>query len=222
MVNITYDGEATFEIPAADKACVTHFWVSGCLKSGQTPLVVMHGGPGIGHNYLVNLIQLTAKHGVPVVLYDQLGTGLSTHLPEKDGDTSFWTIELFISELENLIVALGIHDCFDLMGHSWGGMVVSRFAARRPKGLRRLVLVSPIAAMEDWVQASLEWQKELPREVQDVIQKHESEQTTEHKEYHEAVNFYYRQHLCRIQPWPESLVTSFGWVQKDPTVFRTM
>jgi len=81
-----------------------------------TPLVVAHGGPGCTHDYVLALAQL-AERGRPVVHYDQLGGGRSTHMPEKGGD--FWTVELFLEELENLLVYLGLNDRYFLLGQSW-------------------------------------------------------------------------------------------------------
>jgi len=56
---------------------------------------------------------------IPVILYDQLGIGASSHYPGVPKD--FWVPELFMDELDNLTRALGIHEDFDLLGHSWGG-----------------------------------------------------------------------------------------------------
>jgi L-proline amide hydrolase len=67
-------------------------------------------------------------------------------LSEKKGDGSFWTVDLFLKELENLLGHLGITGEYDLDGHSAGGVLASEWAARRPKGLRKLVLSSTPAS----------------------------------------------------------------------------
>lgn len=56
---------------------------------------------------------------IPVIFYDQLGNGESTHLPDAPKD--FWKPELWVDELNNLLAHLGIADDFDLIGNSWGG-----------------------------------------------------------------------------------------------------
>ena len=56
---------------------------------------------------------------IPVVFYDQIGNGASSHCPGVPPD--FWTPELFMDELDNLLKSLGIYDDFDLLGQSWGG-----------------------------------------------------------------------------------------------------
>lgn len=81
-------------------------------------------------------------------MYDQVGCGRSTHLPEKGGDENFWTVKLFLQELENLLSHLGIQDSYDLYGHSWGGNLGSEHAVLRPKGLNKLIIAnSPASSM---------------------------------------------------------------------------
>ena len=46
---------------------------------------------------------VAVTHKIPVIMYDQLGCGNSTHLPEKMGDGDFWTPDLFLAELDNLL-----------------------------------------------------------------------------------------------------------------------
>ncbi|KAL0955947.1 hypothetical protein HGRIS_002131 [Hohenbuehelia grisea] len=128
----------------------TWYKVVGDLKSTTaTPLVLLHGGPGIPNPYLDPHTTLYASHRIPLVFYDQVGCGLSTHLPDKPA--SFWTIPLFVVELENVLASLGISGKFDLLGHSWGSILASEFiTTRQPQGLRRLVLADPLASMALW------------------------------------------------------------------------
>lgn len=80
-------------------------------------------------------------------MYDQLGCGRSTHLPHLRGNTDFWTVDLFLRELENLVEKLGVED-YDLLGQSWGGMLGSEHAIRQPKGLKKLIISNSPASME--------------------------------------------------------------------------
>ena len=81
-------------------------------------------------------------------MYDQLGCGRSTHLPEKKGDEYFWTVKLFLSELDSLLLHLGIQDDYDLLGQSWGGDLAVDHAVLQPKGLKRLILACTPASSE--------------------------------------------------------------------------
>ena len=161
------EGYLDIVVPGADKPCKTWYKVFGDLKtSARRPLVVVHGGPGVVHNYLLSLTDLTSLHSIPVILYDQLGNGKSTHLPDKSGDASFWTEELFLTELKQLLEHLGVQDDFDLLGHSWGGMLGARFATSHPPGLKRLVIASAPASMKLWVEAANHLRAQLPSDVQ--------------------------------------------------------
>ena len=120
------EGTIPFDVPAAGKPCKTWYKIVGDLSSPITPLVVVHGGPGLSHDYLITLSELNERYGIPVIFYDQLGTARSTHLREKRGDESFWTEELFHNELNNLVEKLGLLESekgYDVLGHSWGGMM---------------------------------------------------------------------------------------------------
>lgn len=159
------EGTVEFKVDGVDAPCKTWYKVFGDLKS-RRPLVALHGGPGIAHNYLLSLADLVGTHAIPVVLYDQLGNGNSTHLPDKMGDTAFWTEKLFIAQLEGLLDHLGIQDDFDLLGHSWGGMLGARFATTHPPGLKNLIISDSPASMKLWVEAAKKLRAQLPQDVQ--------------------------------------------------------
>ncbi len=218
----TSEGEMIWDLPGTEKKCKTWYKVYGDLKSGVRPLVALHGGPGVTSDYLTTFSDLTLKSGIPVVLYDQLGNGLSTHFPEKMGDTVFWTEQLFLNELRRLLNHLGIYDNYDLLGHSWGGMLGARHAVRQPGGLKRLVIMSSPASNKLWMEAGEVLRRKLPQDVQDTLDRCEKEGKTESKEYQDAVKVYYSRFLCTIDPMPEALQKSFGWLEKDPTVYLTM
>lgn len=217
------DGEIDFSVPAAGKPCKTYYKIFGDLKSGVRPLVIIHGGPGISHDYILPLSDLTSSYGIPVIFYDALGCGLSTHLPEKKGDTSFWTEDLTLNELDNLLVHLGVQDNYDILGHSWGGMLGARHAvARQPKGLKRLIVSNSPADMHQWMEAQNALRSKLPQDVQDVLQKHEDAGTTDSAEYEAAVEVYYKRHVCVLDPWPSEMGAVFASLKQDDTVYLTM
>ncbi len=223
------EGEIEFSVPGIEKPCKTWFKIVGNLSSNKTgtartPLVVLHGGPGAGHDYLLPLTDLVTKYSTPIVFYDQIGNGRSTHLSETKGDETFWLEPLFIRELNNLIDHLGLRSGgFDLFGQSWGGMLGSSYAASRPKGLRKLVIANSPASVELWVQSIQKLRAGLPEDVQKVIDEAERTGNTESPEYQEAVGVFYKKHLCRAEPWPAPEVqAALRWLTEDTTVYGTM
>ena len=197
----------------------TWYRVIGDLKSTKTPVMVLHGGPGAGHNYCEPIAEVLAQTGRAAVLYDQIGCGNSTHLPDKPKE--FWTPELFMEELVLLTEHLGISNKYNIVGQSWGGMLGMQFAITKPKGLNALVVADSPASMEVWVSEANKLRKELPPEVEATLLKHEAAGTTEDPEYVAAVDVFYSRHLCRI-PQPPYVVASFEQLAADPTVYHTM
>lgn len=221
------EGELDFHYPAANKACKTWYRIYGDLsKATPTPLITLHGGPGMTSGYLTPLEDLYERYGIPVIIYDQLGCGKSTHLPQRKGDTEFWTAELFIAELENLISKLNIRESgtkdFNLYGQSWGGMLGSLYASRHPRGLRKLILSNSPASMDLWLESCNGLRKHLPQHVQDALDKGEREKDYDSKDFEDAVMQFYKHHLCRVEPFPQVLMDIFDQIKEDPTVYHTM
>lgn len=197
----------------------TWYRVTGTLGAGRPAVVVVHGGPGSTHDYLLALAEL-ADAGWPVVHYDQLGNGGSTHLPDAGAD--FWTPELFLDELDNLLRALGTADDYVLFGQSWGGMLAARHAATRPAGLRGLVIANSPASYRLWLAEMDVLRAALPPGVDEVLRRHEAAGTTGSREYQDAMRVFYDRHVCRVQPWPRDYLASFMEISDDPTVYHTM
>lgn len=220
-------GRIDIAIPDLPKPCQTWYELHGELgkKGGPRPLIVLHGGPGVAHNYMSSLSDLAQPpYNRPVILYDQIGCGNSTHLPELKGEAGkdFWTVQLFLDELSNLTKALGIQDDYDVLGNSWGGMLGMEHAATRPAGLKRLIVADSPASMVQWVKTANRLREGLPKDVQDTLTRCEKEGKTDTKEYEEAVMVFYKKHVIRIEPWPQPVLDSFTQLEADPTVYHTM
>ncbi|KAK5703283.1 hypothetical protein LTR97_004232 [Elasticomyces elasticus] len=210
-----------FSPPGTSKNCETAVWIYGDIHA-HVPLIAVHGGPGSPSPYFTPLGQLTEKHGVPVMLYDQLGCGDSTHLPDTSGDIDFWTIGLFLAELSNTIAHFGIKE-YDLLGHSWGGLLAGEFALTQPKGLRKLIIYSSPASYPKRVGSGLALLAALPAEFRKPLEKGDiDEQFKNTKEYQAAMMYYNRTHMCRMEPWPQPFLDSMTLMSQDETVCSTL
>lgn len=196
----------------------TWYRVTGRLGAG-VPLVAVHGGPGATHDYLLTLAAL-ADGGRPVVHYDQLGNGRSSRFPGRGAD--FWTVELFLGELEAVLGAVGIAGGYHLLGQSWGGMLAAEHATRRPPGLKSLVVADSPASVATWVAEADRLRKELPPDVQAALDAHEADGTLDSPEYAAATRAYYDRHVCRVVPNPPEVAASFAAIDADPTVYHAM
>jgi proline-specific peptidase len=183
---------------------------------GKLPLLCLHGGPGVPHDYLEPLEAMTAT-GRRVIFYDQLGCGNSDH----PHDPSLWSISLFVEELAALRRALGL-ERLHILGNSWGGMLAQEYALTRPAGLASLVLHSSLASVPQWVAEANRLRAELPTEVQATLLRHEEAGTTTDPAYEEAMMVFYRRHLCRAEPWPECVTRAFAKLAEDPEVYNAM
>jgi proline-specific peptidase len=131
-----------------------------------------------------------------VIHYDQLGNGNSTRLPDKGPD--FWTVELFLEELDALLAHLGIKDRYAFLGQSWGGMLGAEHAVRRPAGLKALVIANSPANMKTWVEEANRLRRELPQDVQDTLTRHETAGNLTDPDYIAASRVFYDRHVCRV------------------------
>lgn len=198
----------------------TWYRVTGSLDSGKLPLVVAHGGPGCTHDYVDSFKGITEIDGRPVIHYDQLGNGNSTRLPEKGQD--FWTVDLFLDELDALLDHLGIKDRYAYLGQAWGGMLGSEHAVRKPEGLKAFVIANSPASMKTWVEEANRLREELPADVQATLLRHEEAGTLTDPEYIEASKAFYDRHVCRVVPWPPEVARTFAIMDEDNTVYRNM
>jgi len=116
------------------------------------PLVVLHGGPGLDHRYLVPDLDALAA-SFRVVYYAQRGRGAS-HSGEGPEEVS---IASDVADLDQLRRHLG-ESRVALLGHSWGGLVATEYALAHPQRVSRLVLLSPspvshaghVAQVSEW------------------------------------------------------------------------
>jgi proline-specific peptidase len=190
--------------------------VGGRDEPGKLPLLCLHGGPGAPHDYLEPLGRL-ADTGRRVIFYDQIGGGRSW----IEAHPSTWTVELFVGEVGAVREALGL-DRIHLFGSSWGGMLAMEYALTQPEGLASLVLSSSPPSIPAWAEETNRLRRELPADVQRVLDDHEAAGTIDSPEYEEAAMEFYKRHVCRLDPWPDYLQRTFVGLREHPEVYTTM
>ncbi|ETS76084.1 hypothetical protein PFICI_11471 [Pestalotiopsis fici W106-1] len=219
------EGHIPFDIPGkSDTPGSTYYKVFGDLTSGETPLVMLHGGPGGAHEYLLPFAKLWPQYGIPVIFYDQVGCGRSTHLRDMAGNKEFWQESLFVAELNNLVDHFKLHDGpgFHLLGQSWGGILAVAFAATRPRGLQRLVLASALASIELSIKSIHLCKEALPADVQKVIDEGRAKGETDTPAYKEASGVFTKTFVSRAPTMAPELMAAFKTMSEDTTVYDTM
>ena len=183
------------------------------------------------HNYILPTSLVYTDYAIPVIMYDQVGCGASTAFPDRKGDAEFWTPELFMAELENVISHFGLAEGgrqYDLLGQSWGAMLAAQFVIeRKPKGLRKLIIEGGPSDIPSYTKAGERLRAALPEDVREVLDRCERNGTTSSAEYQEAEMYYYNLHICRAAgkdgaPDPQELMDSFAQLEKDDAVYKTM
>jgi proline iminopeptidase len=113
------------------------------------PVVVLHGGPGAHHDYLLPGFDALAN-GRELIYYDQRGGGRS---PVSRETPVGW--KEHVADLEELRRQWGIAQLV-LAAYSWGGLLALLYAVEFPENVARLALVSPAPA---WREARSEFER---------------------------------------------------------------
>jgi len=88
--------------------------VQRCGNNPSKRLLLLHGRPGITHEYFKSFETWFSDSDIEYIYDDQLGS----HISGNPADCSFWVIERFVDEVRN---ALDLNpDNFFLICHSWG------------------------------------------------------------------------------------------------------
>ncbi len=184
------------------------YHIVGAGKKG-IPLLTLHGGPGAPHDYFEPLEALADER--PVIFYDQLGCGKS----DQPSDTTLWTVDRFVEELVQVRDFLKL-DKVHLLGGSWGTMLAVEYMLRKkPQGVVSLILSGPYLSTSRWVTDQQIWISQLPQNVQDTITKYEENKNYSSQAYQDAMMFFYREHLCRLDPWPDCLNRAFAGMGQE-------
>ena len=106
------------------------------------PVVVLHGGPGAQHDYLLPGFDALAQ-GRTLIYYDQRGGGRS---PVPRSVPVGWREH--VDDLEALRELWGLSR-LSLAGYSWGGLLALLYAVEHPDRIERMALVSPAPAWRE-------------------------------------------------------------------------
>lgn len=106
------------------------------------PILLLHGGPGAHHDYLLpQMLELAREHRV--VLYDQRGGGRSRH--DDDRASIIWQDQ--VADVARVAQELRVHPLV-IVGYSWGGLLALLYAIeaaanRVPLAPAKLALLDP-------------------------------------------------------------------------------
>jgi len=185
-------------------------WWRRLGEGGRPPLLLLHGGPGMGHDYLLPLAALARDR--EVVFCDQLGCARS----DAPDDPSLYTIEKFALRVDALRDALKL-DRIALYGHSWGGILAIEYlTSKKRRGVDRLILSNALASARQANDGLLRLIGEMP----DGDRLLELERAKEYAapEYARLVQNFDDLHFCRADPKPPEFEASLRNAINSPCV----
>ena len=187
-------------------------WYRVTGSGTETPVILLHGGPGFTSHYLKAMEALGDDR--PVVRYDQLGSGKS----DPATDTAAFTVEGFVGRLEALRAHLGI-ERFHLYGHSWGTMLGVEYYRAHPDRVVGLVLASAALDARAWEAHARELLATLPDSMVRAVEIREAEGAYDAPDYQAALNEFYGRYvwLRPVQADLDSIFASY-----NPTIYEYM
>ena len=137
------NGAYTVPATVANDPSLPRITINGRLFHAETfgdpahrAVIIVHGGPGWDYRGLLSLKALAGDYYV--VFYDQQGAGLSPRVDPRE-----ITLESSLADLDAFVGHFGKGGKVDLIGHSWGAMLISAYLSRHPEKVGHAVLAEP-------------------------------------------------------------------------------
>ncbi|WP_188936329.1 proline iminopeptidase-family hydrolase [Puia dinghuensis] len=203
-----------------------HVWTKRFGSNPKIRLLLLHGGPGGTHEYFECFENFLPKEGVEFIYYDQLDSWYS----DQPNDSSLWTTEHFVEEVEQVRQALGLNkNNFYLLGHSWGGILAMEYAFKYQANLKGLIISNMMASMPEYEKYNGVLRAKMRQSLVDSLKRYEDKGLYKDSVYQALVfNEYYKQHLCRLAEWPDPLNRLFKHLSEGiyvtmqgPSEFKT-
>jgi pimeloyl-ACP methyl ester carboxylesterase len=139
--------------------------IAGRCSGSGPPVLLLHGGPGLGFEYLGDLADELAQEN-DVAWYQQRGQAPSA----VEGP---YTVAADVGDARRVLDALGWERAY-VVGHSWGGHLALHVAQAMPERLLGVLSVDPLGAVgdggwsvfdEEMLRRTPEHQRERAREI---------------------------------------------------------
>jgi len=179
-------------------------WTKRFGNNPKIKILLLHGGPAMTHEYMECFETFFQREGFEFYEYDQLGSYYS----DQPKDSSLWTTERFVEEVEQVRKAIGANkDKFYVLGNSWGGILAMEYALKYQQNMKGLLVSNMMASAPDYGKYADEvLAKQMKPEVLAEIRALEAKKDFSNPRYMELlIPNYYQQHLCRLKEWPNGL-----------------
>lgn len=179
-------------------------WTKRFGTNPKIKILLLHGGPAMTHEYMECFETFFQREGFEFYEYDQLGSYYS----DQPTDTTLWTNERFVEEVEQVRKAIGADASnFYILGNSWGGILGMEYALKYQKNLKGLLVSNMVASAPEYGKYADEvLAKQMDPKVLAEIRAIEAKKDFSNPRYMDLLipNFYH-EHICRLQEWPDGL-----------------
>ena len=203
-------------IPITTPKGTFNVWTKRVGSNPTIKVLLLHGGPGLTHEYWEAADSYFPGAGIEYYYYDQLGSYYS----DQPRDTSLWNVARFVDEVEQVRQALGLDSTnFYLVGHSWGGILALEYALAHQNRLKGLVIsnmMASIPAYNEYARKVL--MPAMDQKVLAEVQALEARKQYTSPRYMELlIPHHYQQHVLRMPPeqWPDPVNRAFKHVNND-------
>ena len=177
-------------------------WTKRFGNNPRIKILLLHGGPAMTHEYMECFESFFPREGFEFYEYDQLGSYYS----DQPKDSSLWTIERFVEEVEQVRQAIGADSTnFYVLGNSWGGILAMEYALKYQQHLKGLLVANMMASAPEYGKYAADvLSKQMDPAVLAEIRAIEAKADFANPRYMELlIPHFYQEHLCRLKEWPD-------------------
>jgi len=203
-------------IPIETSKGTFRVWTKRIGNHPTKKVLLLHGGPGVTHEYLEAFDSYFPAAGIEYYYYDQLGSYYSDQPDEPE------LVELprFVDEVEQVRRALKLdQDNFYLFGQSWGGILAIEYALKYQQHLKGLIISNMMASIPKYNDyAREELMPGIDPAVLAEIQGYEAAEDYENPRYMELlIQHHYVYHILRMpfEEWPDPVNRAFKHINAE-------
>ncbi len=203
-------------IPIQTTAGEFNVWTKRMGNSPSMKVLLLHGGPGMTHEYFEIFDSYFPKEQIEYYYYDQLESEFS----DQPNDSTLWSVERYVDEVEQVRQALGLDSSnFYLLGHSWGGILAMEYALAHPENLKGMIIANMMSSVPEYnAYAADVLGPQLDPEVLAEIKELEAAGDFANPRYTGLIyEHYYPQHVLRMpaDQYPDPVNRAFENINAD-------
>ncbi len=207
-------------IPVETPVGTFKVWTKRFGNNPKIKVLLLHGGPAITHEYFESFESFLPKEGIEFYYYDQLGSYYS----DQPTDSSLWTLDRFVEEVEQVRIALGLNNTNGyVLGQSWGGILAMQYALKYQDSIKGLIISNMMPSFTEYGKYNEKLRAELRPTLLDSLIAYEKENKFFDPVYQEMVtNEFYTKHICRMPAaeWPDPVKRTFKHM--NPVIYVMM